>query len=245
MDDYGASTYGDRFAAVYDEHYGDRRDDLDATVDRLASLAGDGPVLELGIGTGRVALPLRERGVEVHGIDASQAMVDRLRAKPGGADVRVTIGDFADIIVEGSFSLVYVVWNTFFGLLTQADQVRCFTNVAARLEPGGAFLIEAFVPNPGLFADAQRVTVTEVEVDHVLLGTSHHFPSEQRVASQHVRLSPQGVELYPVQIRYAWPTELDLMAQLAGLRLRSRHGGWRGEGFGDASSSHVSIWEPS
>src|SRR5581483_9804184 len=149
MEGYDAATYGERIADVYDEWYAEAAFlETEAAVAKLAELAGEGPVLELAVGTGRVALPLAQRGLEVHGIDASEAMVAKLREKPGGDAIPVTIGDFADVAVDGRYALVYVVFNTLFALESQDEQVRCFRNVAARLEPGGAFVVEAFVPEP-------------------------------------------------------------------------------------------------
>ncbi len=243
MKDYDAATYGDRIADVYDEWTAREGIETDAAVGVLAELAGAGPVLELAVGTGRIALPLAERGLEVHGIDASQTMVDRLRAKPGGDRVRVTMGDFADVPVEGSFSLVFVVFNTLFALPSQEDQVRCFENVAPRLAGGGAFLVEAFVPDPTRFERGQRTSTIDVDVDQVFLEASRHDSVNQRTKSQQVVISEAGIKLYPVQVRYAWPAELDLMARLAGLRLRERWGGWRREPFTAASTQHVSIYE--
>ena len=241
MKGYEAATYGDRIAEVYDLTYPDLP--TDATVSFLAELAGPGPALELAIGTGRIALPLAAHAVEVHGIDASEAMVAKLREKPGGSDIAVTMGDFADVGVDVRFRLVFVVFNTFFGLLTQDDQLRCFRNVADRLTDDGAFVLEAFVPDLTRFDRNQRVSTTRVEVDEVWLHADLHDAPSQRVSSQHVVVTEEGVRLYPVSIRYAWPSELDLMAKLAGLRLRERHGGWNREPFGAASQQHVSVYE--
>ena len=235
-----ASTYGERIAGVYDEWYASVNPDMIGT---LAELAGSGPALELGIGTGRVALPLLERGVEVHGIDASPAMVAKLREKLGGDRVPVTIGDFAGVDVQGEFSLVYVVFNTFFGLLTQEEQVACFRNVARRLAPGGVLVLELFVPDLSRFDRGQRMHANQVGAEHAMLDVSVHDPVRQRVDTQHVLITSGGVRLYPVQIRYAWPSELDLMAQLAGLRLRHRWAGWLREPFTAASGNHVSVYE--
>jgi SAM-dependent methyltransferase len=210
-------------------------------VEFLSDLAGTGPVLELGIGTGRVALPLARRGHEVHGIDASEAMVEKLRAKTG--EIPVIIGDFAELDVGGEFHLVYVVFNTFFALLSQEDQVRCFSNVARRLREGGVFVIEAFVPDMTRWDQDQRVEALGVENDSVILGVSRHDPVGQRVSSNHLVVSEMGVKMYPVRLRYAWPSELDLMARLAGLRLRERWGGWRREPFTASSVKHVSVYE--
>lgn len=244
MSDYEPETYGERIAEVYDDLYAERfGEQAEEIATALASLARDGRALELGIGTGRIALPLRARGIEVHGIDASDAMVAKLRVKPGGERIPVTMGDFADVRVEGQFALVFVVFNTFFGLLSQEEQVRCFRNVSKRLTPDGVFVIEAFVPDQTRHVRGQSTSVTRVEGDFVGLDVSRHDPVTQRVASQHLLISEAAVRLYPVQIRYAWPAELDLMAQLAGLRLRERWGGWKGEQFTATSGSHVSIYE--
>ena len=242
MPDYDAATYGDRIAEVYDEWFGVPSDMEDA-VAFLSDLADAGPVLELGIGTGRIALPLAERGIEVHGIDASEAMVEKLRAKAGGEDIPVAIGDFAELDVEGDFSLVYVVFNTFFALLSQEDQVRCFSNVARRLREGGVFVIEAFVPGMTRWDRSQRVEAHRVENDSVVLGVSRHDPVEQRIVSNHLVVSEARVRPYPVRLRYVWPSELDLMARLAGLRLRERWGGWLREPFSASSVKHVSVYE--
>lgn len=241
MSEYGPETYGDRIAAAYDDLYAPLAE-TDAIVSVLADLAAGGPALELGIGTGRVALPLAARGVAVHGLDASEAMVERLRAKSGGAAIPVTLGDFADVNVPGHFALVYVVFNTFFALLSQEEQVRCFANVATHLTDDGAFLIEAFVPDLSRFVRGQNTAAVRVETDRVSLDASRHDPVNQRVTSQHVHLSAEGVRLYPVQVRYAWPSELDLMARLAGLELRTRWGGWRGEPFTAECISHISVY---
>ena len=242
MEGYDASTYGDAIADIYDELYG-ALFDVEGTVELLAELAGDGPALELAVGTGRIALPLHERGVEVHGIDISEGMVTKLRAKPGGADIPVTMGDFADVAVYGEYSLVYLVFNTLFALTSQEDQVRCFANVAEHLSPGGAFVIEAFWPDIARFDRHQRIGVDTVTRDMVALETTRHDPVNQRSDSMHVVLKESGIEFYPVVIRYAYPAELDLMARLAGLRLRDRFGGWRRQPFTSDSMTHVSIYE--
>ncbi len=242
MTEYDPAAYGDRMADVYDEWLGvPGGTDDEATF--LAGLAGAGPALELGIGTGRVALPLAQAGVDVRGIDASEAMVERLRAKPGGEDIPVSIGDFADVDVEGDFSLVFVVFNAFFGLLSQEDQARCFANVARRLQGGGAFVIEAFVPDPTRFDRGQTTRTQHVEMGRVILECSRHDPVGQRVDSQNVVIGEGETKLYPGgRIRYAWPSELDLMARLAGLRLRERWGDWRRAPFTAASTGHVSVY---
>jgi hypothetical protein len=242
VEGYGPSTYGDRVAEIYDDLY-ESAFDVVGAVEMLARLAGRGRALELAIGTGRIALPLASTGVDVVGIDASQAMVAKLREKPGGRDIDVRIGDFADVEVEVEFSLVYVVFNTFFALLSQEDQVRCFRNVEKRLDDVGVFVIEAFVPDLTRFDRHQRVEVTNVGADDVRLDTSRHDPIAQRIDAQHIVLGAAGPRLYPVRLRYAWPSELDLMARLAGLRLRERVSGWRGDAFTSESLGHVSIYE--
>jgi SAM-dependent methyltransferase len=240
--DYDASTYGDRMAEVYDEWFA-VPSDTEETVGFLADLAGPGPVLELGIGTGRIALPLAQKGYEVHGIDASETMVRKLRSKAGGEDIPVTIGNFAEVDIEGAFSLVYVVFNTLFALLSQEDQARCFSNVARRLREGGVFVIEAFVPDMTRWDREQRVEAKHVETDSVVLGAARHDPVEQRITSNHLLVSATGIKMYPVRLRYAWPSELNLMARLAGLRLRERWGGWHREPFTASSAKHISVYE--
>jgi SAM-dependent methyltransferase len=217
--------------------------DTEAAVAFLAELAGSGPVLELAIGTGRIALPLAERGIDVRGIDASEEMVARLRSKPGGASIPITFGDFADVAVVGLHTLVYVVFNTLFALQTQDEQIRCFENVAAHLADEGVFVVEAFVPDLTRFDRHQRVEANRVGLEDVWLDVARHHPAEQRVESQHVRLSEQGIRFYPVQIRYAYPSELDLMARVAGLRLRERFGGWKREPYPGPTGTCVSVYE--
>ena len=241
MQDYGPETYGDRIASEYDALY-DAELDTDAAVDALARLADGGQVLELAIGTGRLAIPLAQRGLEISGIDASEEMVAQLRAKPGGADIRVAMGDFADVDVEGSFSLIFVAFNTIFALLEQEDQIRCFANAAAHLADGGRFVVEAFVPDLGRFDRGQRVGVTAVDLGRIDFEVSRHDPVNQRVDSQHVFVTEEGTKFAPVRLRYAFPSELDLMARLAGLELQERWGGWHGEPFTGRSDHHVSVY---
>jgi len=243
MNDYDQTTYGDRIAAEYDGFIPITPEQTQAAVETLAALANHGPVLELGIGTGRVALPLAARGLKVQGIDASQKMVDELRKKPGGDAIPVTMGDFGDVAVDGRFNLIFVVFSTFFALLTQEAQVRCFANVAAHLEANGLFVIEAFVPDHSRLAGNQNLAVTTVGVDDVRLIASLHDPLEQRVRSQHIVVANNGTRCYPVQVRYAWPSELDLMAQLAGLQLKERWGTWQRSPFRSSDTSHISVYE--
>ena len=237
---YTHETYGERVANDYDDWYIDF--DQDA-ITMLTELARDGRALELGIGTGRIALPLMEKNVEVHGLDASPSMVARMRAKPNGDRVPVNFGNFADVAADGQFAIIYVVFNTFFALSSQNEQVRCFRNVAAHLTPDGCFLIEAFVPDLTRFARGQTVWVTDITTENIQLDVSRHDPVTQRVVSQKVFLRDGSIRLYPIEIRYAWPSELDLMAQLAGLRLRQRWSNWQREPFTSESTKHISVYE--
>jgi SAM-dependent methyltransferase len=211
------------------------------TVDFLAGLAGDGPVLELGIGTGRIALPLARRGVSVHGIDLSEAMVARLRAKPGAEEIGVTMGDFATTVIEGTFSLAYLVFNTIMNLTTQDEQVACFQNVAAHLEPGGCFVIEVTVP--GLQRLPPGETFQPFTVTPTRLGFDEYNIAEQGVVSHHYAFGDGSFTVNSVPFRYVWPAELDLMARIAGLTLRERWSGWQQEPFTSDSTEHVSVWE--
>lgn len=238
-----AARYGETWATIYDDTFA-ALDPSDA-VAALRSLAGTGRALELGTGTGRVAIPLAATGVEVHGIEGSEAMIARMRAKPGGEKINVTHADFTHVAVDGEFSVVFVVFSTLFGLPTQDAQVACFRNVAARLAAGGVFVVEAFIPDPTRFNGQQRVQVNRIDPARVELAVSRHDPVGQRVTSQHVVLGDAGLELYPVDVRYAWPAELDLMAQLAGLRLRERWDNWQRGRFSGGSGKHVSIYERS
>ncbi len=214
---------------------------VDPTVDFLAEAAGGGRALELGIGTGRVALPLAQCGVPVHGIELSKAMVARLREKPGGEDIGVTIGDFATTSVHGSFSLAYLVFNTIMNLTTQAAQVACFCNVAAHLEPGGSFVIEVGVP--GLQRLPPGETIRAFHVSETRWGFDQYDVANQGLTSHHFEIVDGTAERFAAPFRYVWPSELDLMAQLAGLKLRERWGGWKRKPFTSESSKHVSVWE--
>lgn len=242
MDTDDISTYGERIANIYDDLYSTYNE---AMIPALADLSRGGRALELGIGTGRIALPLTQRGIEVHGLDVSPAMVSKLRAKPGGETIPVTLGNFADVAVEGEFSLVYVVFNTFFGLLSQEEQLRCFHNVAQHLTPDGVFLLELFVPDVARFTAGQNLKAIKVTSEGIILDVSLHDPVNQRITAQHVMIRESGVKLYPVQLRYVWPSELDLMAQLAGLRLHQRWGNWQRSPFTSNSGAHISIYKKS
>lgn len=242
MDKYEpAMSFGEDVAGLYDKLF--QRGDEDETVAFLEQLADGGPALELAIGTGRIALPLADRGVRVVGIDISEAMVEQLRSKPGGDKLAVTVGDFADVPVEGKYRLIYVVFNTFYNLLTQDDQVRCFQNVASHLADDGVFLIEALLPG-ALYRlrDHQYVDAEDVGVDYVRLDVARHDPVNQLLEESHVTLTPKGVHLNPIVTRYVWPSELDLMARLAGLRLKDRYAGWKQESLTASSWRHVSVY---
>ena len=247
VDGYEPSTYGDRFAEVYDDWYG-AVTDAEACADRVAALAaeaGGGPVLELGVGSGRLALPLLARGLEVHGVDASPAMVERLRAKPGGDEVRVTVGDMAELALPepGPFAVVLVAFNTFFNLPTEAAQARCLARVATLLAPSGRFLLEAFVPDAagGSGVDG-ALTPRHISVDEVVLSVSQRDRAAQTITGQHVHVTEAGIRLRPWHLRYATPQQLDDLAAAAGLALASREGGWAGEPFTDDSDVHVSAY---
>jgi SAM-dependent methyltransferase len=235
--------FDERVAARYDESEPEMFDPaaVDPVVDFLVQLAGSGRALELGIGTGRIALPLAQRGVPVQGIELSRAMAARLREKPGGEDIGLTIGDFATTTVEGSFSVAYLVFNTIMNLTTQAAQVACFRNVAAHLEPGGCFVIEVGVP------DLQRLppgeTIRAFHWSDRRFALDEFDVATQGLISHHFELVDGRFERHSVPFRYAWPSELDLMAQLAGLSLRERWAGWMREPFTSDSRKHVSVWE--
>jgi SAM-dependent methyltransferase len=235
--------FGDRVAARYDESSAEMFDPdvVEPAVDLLAELAGAGRALELGIGTGRIALPLARRGVPVHGIDLSNAMVTRLRAKRGGEDIGVTIGDFAKTTVEGSFTLAYLVFNTIMNLTTQEAQVACFRNVAAHLEPGGRFVIEVGVPNLQRLPPGETLRV--FHVSKTRWGIDEFDVANQGLTSHHLRIVDGELDRVSVPFRYVWPSELDLMAELAGMRLQERCAGWQREPFTSESRKHVSVWE--
>lgn len=233
--------FGEEIAARYDERSTSTVEDVDLIVDFLEAVAGDGSVLELGIGTGRIALPFAARGVAVTGIDLSEAMVTRLRAKPGGDQLDVTVGDFARTRVDGSFSLVYLVANTIMNLTTQDEQVACFENAAAHLEPGGRFVIEVIVPGWQRLPPGERFLVFDVGPKHV--GFDEIDVVTQASFSHHYWIEDGRVTVFSPPFRYVWPSELDLMARIAGMSLRERWGGWSREPFTAESRKHVSVWE--
>ena len=239
MKDY----FDEPVAARYDASSADMFDPavVDPAVDFLAALAGDGAALELGIGTGRLALPLAARGVTVRGIDLSAAMVARLRDKPGGADLDVAIGDFATTRVPGEFALAYAVFNTIWSLTSQDAQVACFRNVAAHLAPGGCFVVEVAVPGLRWLLPGQTTTVFDLSDDQ--WGISEYDVVHQGLVSHHFSTVDGVLQKWSIAFRYAWPAELDLMAQMAGLRLRERWADWDRSPFAADSRKHVSVWE--
>ncbi len=235
--------FGESVAARYDESTASLStpEVVDPVVDLLAELTGDGAALELGIGTGRIALPLAARGVRVHGIDLSPAMLARLRAKPGADAIGVTVGDFAATRVDGPFALVYVVFNTIGNLVSQEAQVACFRNAADHLRPGGRFLVEVVVPELRALPPGERARVFQIGDGR--WGIDEYDVVSQRLVSHHFREVDGKIRRSSVPFRYVWPAELDLMAQLAGMRLEARWGGWRREPFTAESRMHVSVWE--
>jgi SAM-dependent methyltransferase len=241
MQDFDPFTsFGPEVAARYDAAL---RGDEAETVELLARLAAGRPALELAIGTGRIAIPLAATGVHIDGIEQSSAMVDVLRSKPGGSDIRVTLGDMAEVAVDGKYGLVYLVFNTLFNLITQDDQVRCFENVARHLTNDGVFLVEAGVPDPfyGLRSD-QYVDAESIGVDQVQLDVGRFDRVTQTLDESHVTIGSSGIRTTPIVTRYSWPSEIDLMARIAGLRLVSRWGGWQSEPFTATSARHVSVY---
>jgi SAM-dependent methyltransferase len=236
--------FGEPVAARYDESSAEMFDPkvVGATVEFLADLAGAGAALEFGIGTGRIALPLAERGVRVAGIDLSDAMVARLREKPRAAEITVAIGDFATTRVPGSFSLVYLVFNTIGNLTTQDAQVACFENAAAHLDPGGCFVVEVGVPDLRRLPWGESFALFDVSENHI--GIDERDTAIQRLVSHHWRRTADGsFEHSAIPLRYVWPSELDLMSRIAGMQLRERWGDWNREPFTSESRKHVSVWE--
>ena len=235
--------FGEAVAARYDEPTGEMFQPaaIDPVVDFLADLAGDGAALELGIGTGRIALPLSQRGVRVHGIDLSEAMVARLRGKPGADGIGVTIGDFATTKIDERFSVAYLVFNTINNLTTQEEQVACFQNAAAHLEPSGCFVIEVGVPGLQRLPPGERFQPFRVSATR--LGFDEYDVVDQGLISHHYSVVDGQLEVLSIPFRYVWPSELDLMARLAGMTLRERVGDWTREPFTAESSKHVSVWE--
>lgn len=232
-------------AEDYDEliDFASRPPETEAEVAGLARLAGGRRVLELGVGTGRVAIPLAATGVEVHGIERDPAMIARLRAKPGGDRVHVHAGDMADMEVDGTFDLIYAVFGTLFMLPTQQDQVRCFTSAARKLTPEGVFVVEALMPHTTGPEGAATVSVAGAADEQVILNVTERDRLAQTITTRQVVLGSSGIQIHPVHIRYSWPGELDLMAQLAGLRLQARWRDWDGRPFGADDPRHISVYE--
>lgn len=241
-DAHDSTAYGAHIASDYDDVWELIAPDTDAAVDCLAELADGGPVLELGIGTGRLALPLAARGLPVHGVDASRDMLERLRAKPGGDALAVTIADFDDVRIPGNFALVVLALNTIYALPDQDAQVRCFATAAAHLRAGGRFVVEAWVPDVGAFDPRQSVRVLALREGAVVIEARQIDTAGQRMQTTKLLLRNETVRAYPANHRYAWPAELDLMARLAGLQLEHRWGGWRREAFTSDSTDHVSVY---
>ncbi len=240
-------TFGPEIAGAFEESQRfsqtPSRRDREATIDVLEKFARGGPALELAIGTGWIALPLAARGIRVDGIELSPDMVAELRATPGGSEIAVTTGDMCDVGVEDTYSLIFVVANSLFNVLTQEDQARCFLNVVKHLDYDGVFLIEGFTPGYLYrLRDWQYIDAEGVEIDEVRLDVARHDPIKQLLYETHVSLTPAGVKLNPVITRYAWPSELDLMASIAGLRLKDRWGGWKSEPFTADSRHAISVY---
>ncbi|MEM9667396.1 MAG: class I SAM-dependent methyltransferase [Pseudomonadota bacterium] len=241
MKEFGPATFGEMYADEYDTYH-----DPGTTVEAvymIELLAGDARMLELAIGTGRMALPLKTRGLDVHGLEASPEMIAKLREKDGGEDIPVTLGDMADFELEDRFDFVFLVFNTLFNLTSQAKQLSCFESVGRCLNSGGKFLLETFVPDLSRFQNGQDVAVKRLDGEQVWIEAVVHDPVDQLLQYQRIRYTPDGVKLAPLPMRYAWPSEIDLMAKLAGLELVERWGGWQREPFNASSNMHVSVYE--
>jgi SAM-dependent methyltransferase len=240
-EEHDASAYGGHVAGDYDAIYEDAFD-TESAVDCLFDLADGGPILELGVGTGRLALPLAARGLSVHGIDGSSEMLTILRDKPGGEGIATTLGDFAETrLAAGQFALVVLAINTIYALADQDAQVRCFATAAHHLRPGGRFVVEAWVPEPLPPGDSLRPR--RLSPGYTGLVVANHDPSTQTLATTQIVIGgTQGIRAFPVVHRYAWPSELDLMARLAGLTREARWSDWRGTPFGATSTNHVSVY---
>jgi SAM-dependent methyltransferase len=240
MEEHDPAAYGRHMAQAYDDFYDALGVDTEGAVAFLAELAAGGAVLEFGIGTGRLALPLAARGLTVHGVDASREMLAHLQAKPGGEDIPVTIGDFAQVQVPGEFTLVVLALNTIYALPTQEAQLECFINAATHLRTGGYFVLEAWVPTHIITDSIRVLLVTE---EQILLEISEADTATQRMRTAKLQLRDGEVHLYPANHRYAWPAELDLMGRLAGLRLIERWGGWRRQSFSSDSRNYISVYQ--
>jgi SAM-dependent methyltransferase len=242
MDDFDPKTsFGSGVSRRYDAE--ETRGDEEDTVAFLAERAGGHEALELAVGTGRIALPLTRAGVRVDGIELSQDMVDRMREKAGGSELEIAIGDMSTVTMDRRYGLVYLVYNTIGNLLTQADQVRCFENAARHLSDDGLFVLECRVPTAPTWPGQQRIEVDRIETDRVALEVCRYDPVTQILDKNHLRVGADGTELGPIRLRLAYPPEFDLMANIAGLALRERWGGWNGEPYTTTSWRHVSVYE--
>jgi SAM-dependent methyltransferase len=239
MNEYHDETYGELIADVYDDWYSDADPQM---LEVLTQLAGGGRALELGIGTGRVALPLAARGLKMYGIDSSPAMLEKLRAKPGSEDIQLHQGSFVNIPFEEKFDLIFVVFSTFYGLLTQEEQIQCFQSVAAHLNSNGLFVIEAFVPDLTRYQGGQSVRVVQLENQQSRLVASLLDPVNQIITSQFIVLDKSRTDIKPVRIRYVWPSELDLMARLASLKLVHHWDDWKQSPFSSNSGKHIAVY---
>ncbi|MBA4227461.1 MAG: class I SAM-dependent methyltransferase [Hyphomonas sp.] len=240
MKGYGPETFGTLNAEDYDLLHDPGT--TDAAVDLLADLSRDQRTLELAIGTGRIALPMARRGCDISGIEASPEMVAKLREKPGGEAIPVTMGDMSEVLADGRFGFIFLIFNTLFNLTSQEAQLRCFRNAASMLDPGGAFLVEAFVPDIAQFRDHRSLKPKHLDRHSLTLEAAIHDPVKQVVEYQYLRFTPEGVRMTPLPMRYAWPSEIDLMARLAGLQLESRWGGWDRAAFTASTRMHISLY---
>lgn len=240
MEDYGSKTFGELHADNYDTLHDPGTTDV--SVDFLSELCGDGKVLELAIGTGRVAVPLAERGVNIHGFDASDKMLAKLKEKSGGKNISVSVADMADFDMGETFDFSFLIFNTIFNLTSQAAQLKCFVNVARHLNPGGKFLVEALVPDLSEFKDGQRFRLKKMSADSVVFEVAAYDGVTQRIDHQRIHFSDEGSRLVPLPMRYVWPPEMDLMARLAGLELETRWGGWDKCAFDAKSPMHISLY---
>ncbi len=238
--DFDPGEYGSHIADDYDDVMSDL--DPGPAIATLAELAAGGSVVEFGVGTGRIALPLQEHGLQVAGIEGSREMAERLARKPGGDSIAVAIGDFAETRVDGEFDLAVLTYNTIFALPSQDAQVRCFRNAARHLRHGGAFVVEAWIPDVGNFRHGTGLRPYSFSDRRVVIEAAELFPATQQMRTTKVYVDQRGARVFPANHRYAWPAELDLMARLAGLRLDQRWSSWDRTPFTDTSTTHVSVW---
>ena len=241
MKGFGPETFGKLHADTYDAlHDPGTTDDAVAL---LAELAGRGRTLELAIGTGRVALPLSQQGIEISGFDASPEMLAKLKEKPGGDRIPTSVADMASFDLGERFDFAFLIFNTIYNLTTQAEQVSCFKSVAKHLNPRGKFLVETFMPNRETFDNHQAVRTKHVSYNHVWLEAAQHDPVTQSISYQRIHITADGVSLSPLPMRYIWPSEMDLMAELAGMELIERWGSWQRAPFTKDSDMHVSVYQ--